>query len=112
MIFFGLTNFKKSFHFGKNIYGYRNIFCLLALFLVPRGSSPKLHYQIVGQKEPLRLIMLINNQWRRVQTYCLLIIDIMKNEHKSCYLQLEEAGREYEEKGWICDYLKHEQTDV
>lgn len=35
----------------------------------------------------------------------------MKNEHKSCYLQLEEAGREYE-KGWICDYLKHEQTDV
>lgn len=87
MIFFALKK-KTTFHFGKYIYGYRNIFCLLALFLVPRGSSPKLHYQIVGQKEPLRLIILIHDQWRRAQTYCLSIIDIVKNEHKSYSLQL------------------------
>lgn len=29
----------------------------------------------VGQKEPLRLIILIHDQWRRAQTYCLSIID-------------------------------------
>lgn len=55
-------------------------------------------------------MILINNQWRAIQTYRILIIGIMKNEHMSPPSTSKETRDEYEEEGWICNCQKHDQT--
>lgn len=84
--FFTLINLKKTntFPFWKSICGYINMFCLLTVCVLYQEAVVLCSItKFIGQKEPLRLIILISNRWRGIQTCCLLIIDIMKNEHMS-----------------------------
>lgn len=80
------------------------------LCLVPRGSNLELHYQIIDQNEPLRLIILINSQWREIQTCRLLITDVMENEDMSTTFQFFGTGDEYEGEGEVCDRQIYGQT--